>query len=439
MTASAPKSGWRSAIWLGADRAGLVLGSLISQAVIVRYLGPSVFGELSFVLAWVSILIPIAQAGTGSWIVRALLEKPSDEWPILKSAMTLRLVGSLIGILSGVSLWLILESDRGHSMMVLLLFVAQVCTVFQVADFYFQSTMDSSSLVRVRLGVVLLFALLKCVVAINQAGIDLLIGLYAVEAVALGLAGMWSYFQAQGRVLRPGLGSPWVDWFRVRSGWLMASSLAEVIYLKIDIIMLERMRGIEEVGTYSVAARLSEVWYAVPVLIMAAWFPRIWESRSSENDWNAAIQRSLDGLLALALLLAIVMQLAAGFVVTTIFGSEVAGSAAILTVHIWASIFIFMRAVFSRWLIAEDLPRFSLITHVAGAVMNVALNLWWIPTHGALGAAYATLVSYAFASWITLYLHPRTRPMAHMMARSICLPLRWSALRAYWNEWRRSA
>jgi O-antigen/teichoic acid export membrane protein len=131
------------------------------------------------------------------------------------------------------------------------------------------------------------------------------------------------------------------------------------------------------------------------------------------------------------------MQFGAGFVVATIFGSEVAGSAAILTVHIWASIFIFMRAVFSRWLIAEDLPRFSLATHVAGAVMNIALNLWWIPSYGALGAAYATLVSYSFASWITLYLHPRTRPIAHMMARSLCLPVRWSALRAYWHEWRR--
>jgi len=437
VTVPAPKSGWVSAFWLGADRAGLILSSLISQAVIVRYLGPSVFGELSFVLAWVSILIPIAQAGTGSWIVRAMLEKPSDEWPILKSAMAWRLLGSLIGIVVGISLWLIFESDRSHSVSVLLLFASQVFTIFQVADFYFQSTMDSSSLVRVRLGIVLLFASLKCVVAFNQASIDSLIGLYAIEAVALGLAGMWSYFQARGRVLRPGLGSTWVDWFRVRSGWLMASSLAEVIYLKIDIIMLERMRGIEEVGTYSIAARLSEVWYAVPVLIMAAWFPRMWESRSSTSDWNRTIQRSLDGLLAMALVLAIMMQFGAGFVVATIFGSEVAGSAAILTVHIWASIFIFMRAVFSRWLIAEDLPRFSLATHVAGAVMNIALNLWWIPTHGALGAAYATLVSYAFASWITLYLHPRTRPIAHMMARSLCLPVRWTALRAYWHEWRR--
>jgi PST family polysaccharide transporter len=85
----------------------------------------------------------------------------------------------------------------------------------------------------------------------------------------------------------------------------------------------------------------------------------------------------------------------------------------------------------SRWLLAEDLLRFSLVTHLSGAVMNVALNLLLIPGYGAVGAAVATVISYACAGWLALFFSARTRPMGLMMARALLLPLRWRDLAGY--------
>jgi PST family polysaccharide transporter len=90
--------------------------------------------------------------------------------------------------------------------------------------------------------------------------------------------------------------------------------------------------------------------------------------------------------------------------------------------------------VLSRWLLAEDLLRFSLVTHAAGALVNVALNLVLIPRHGAFGAAWATVISYASAGWLALFLSARTRPLGWMMARALLLPLRWRTLAAYWRQ-----
>jgi O-antigen/teichoic acid export membrane protein len=90
-----------------------------------------------------------------------------------------------------------------------------------------------------------------------------------------------------------------------------------------------------------------------------------------------------------------------------------------------------MRAVLSRWLLVEDLVRFSLVTHAAGAVLNVALNLVLIPRYGGLGAAAATVASYATASWGALFFATRTRPIGIMMAKSLLLPLRFADLGRY--------
>ena len=192
--------------------------------------------------------------------------------------------------------------------------------------------------------------------------------------------------------------------------------------------MLERLRGVEAAGTYAVAARLSEVWYLVPVALMGAVFPALWARRADEAAYARSLQASLDLLLALALAVAIVVQVFGAPIVHVLFGPRFAESVPVLQIHVWAGLFVFMRALLSRWLMAEDLLQFSLVTHLAGAVANVALNLVLIPRFGASGAAVATVISYACAGWLALFLSPRTRPMGRMMGRALLLPFRWADL-----------
>jgi PST family polysaccharide transporter len=96
----------------------------------------------------------------------------------------------------------------------------------------------------------------------------------------------------------------------------------------------------------------------------------------------------------------------------------------VLLVHIWAAILVFMRALLSKWLIAENLLRMSLLSHSLGALANVFLNYYLIPPHGPVGAAYATVLSYFFAGYLVLFCNRRLLPMALVVNRSFLLPFR---------------
>ena len=89
-----------------------------------------------------------------------------------------------------------------------------------------------------------------------------------------------------------------------------------------------------------------------------------------------------------------------------------------------------------RWVVAEALTRYSLMTHFTGALVNVAANWLLIPRYGATGAAGATVLSYAAASWLALFLARATRPMAFMMTRALLLPFRWSCIAQYLGQLR---
>jgi O-antigen/teichoic acid export membrane protein len=70
-------------------------------------------------------------------------------------------------------------------------------------------------------------------------------------------------------------------------------------------------------------------------------------------------------------------------------------------------------------ILAKNLQRYLLVPTALGALSNVALNLYLIPRHGALGAAYATLISYSLAWFVALLAFRETRPL-------ILQGLRWA-------------
>jgi len=102
----------------------------------------------------------------------------------------------------------------------------------------------------------------------------------------------------------------------------------------------------------------------------------------------------------------------------------------ILALHLGGTVFLSMRSLTSKWLIIENLTIFSIVSHASGALINVLFNLVLIPIYKGHGAAFATLIAYAFAGWISFALFKRTRPQFFSIAKSLITPLRPQDLRA---------
>lgn len=425
----ATNSGW----WI-AERMMLLALTFVTSIVLVRMLGPAGFGELSYLLAIVGLLVPVTQVGVNGLVARAVLEAPGDERQALGTALALRLGGSLAALVIGAGYWALAESGQsGQSgrWVLLVLLVAQPAMLFQVLEFWFQAHLRAGALVPWRAGVLALSALLKIALAALTRDVQAVALVFAAEYLLMGGAYLVAYRRTSGRWIGPVPTPAWLRWFGARAPWLFGSGLAEIIYLRIDIVMLERLRGVEETGVYAVAARLSEIWYALPVMIAASLFPALWARRGNPAAYARGLQAALDTLAGMAIALAVVVQVVAAPLVTLLFGASYAAAAPVLSLHIWAGVFVFMRAVLSRWLLAEDLMRLSLLTHAGGAVINVGANLLLIPRFGAMGAAWATVIAYAAAGWGMLFLSARTRPFAGMMAKALLLPLRWGSLARY--------
>jgi PST family polysaccharide transporter len=207
----------------------------------------------------------------------------------------------------------------------------------------------------------------------------------------------------------------------LKDSWpLILSGLTIMIYMRIDQIMLGEIIGDGAVGIYSAASRISEVWYFIPTAIVSSVSPTIFAAKqNNEEVYYQRIKQLLGLMVLISIAIALPMSFLSGSIITMLFGNDYAPAAGILSIHIWASLFVFIGVGTSPWFIAEGLTHLSLRRTLVGAIINVVLNLFLIPTYAGVGAAIATVISYAFGSFLVNAMHPKTQKIFNIQIKSI--------------------
>ncbi|MEO6038353.1 MAG: oligosaccharide flippase family protein, partial [Saprospiraceae bacterium] len=106
------------------------------------------------------------------------------------------------------------------------------------------------------------------------------------------------------------------------------------------------------------------------------------------------------------------LDLVKGFI-----GEKFRGGLFVVPILLVANLLLGIYYNFSVWYRLKDRTLLGAWISVGGAAITVALNLWWVPIIGYAGAAWATLVCYAFMSWMTWYTGSKHHPVPYELGR----------------------
>jgi O-antigen/teichoic acid export membrane protein len=212
--------------------------------------------------------------------------------------------------------------------------------------------------------------------------------------------------------------------YLINNSWpLIFSALLATVYMKIDQLMISMYLSPDQLGIYSTVVNLSECWYFIPVSIVSSVFPVVMHARLTDSvRYQRRLQNMYDLMVIISLSIAIVTTFTSKFIYHIAFRHhpEYWSGAPILSVHIWAGIFVFLGSASGQYLLIDGHNKLVMMRTGAGALVNVVLNICWIPTMGILGAAYATLVGYSVATFFILFF-PKTRSQGVLMLKSLFL------------------
>lgn len=192
---------------------------------------------------------------------------------------------------------------------------------------------------------------------------------------------------------------------------LMLAELAYWLFSSIDRWMLASLLGVDAVGVYSVAFRFSMIAGFVATAFGMAWSPYSMKLRRDAPEVHRQIYAEvLLALIAIMSLAAGVLGLFAGEILGVLMTPSYAGSAIPLVILCFCVVLQATQQITGIGIsLAKRTGIFAWMIGVA-AGLNALLNWWWIPLFGVAGAAWGTLVAYAFLSvsylWFTQRLYP---------------------------------
>lgn len=411
--------------WLASERLFRMGVGFLTLAWTARFLGVEQFGSLNFAIAFVGLFSPLLQLASDQIIFRDLVNNPKSKESILGSSLFIKFcAGVLTLILSISSVFLLKGGDILAFQLVVILSFSSLISGFNIIDLWFQSQVDSKNAVIAKNCAFFAATVIRILLLELRAPIEYFAWLLVLESL-LNAIGLLVVFKVTGNHI-----INWrVDYLFSRklmkiSFPLIFSTLAIVIYMKIDQVMLGQLAGAESVGVYAAAVRLSEIWPFASTMLVRSLAPSIIAAKKvSESSYYSKIQKlcNLQALMVYAIALPMTV-LSTPFVVL-VFGAEYKAAGVVLAIHIWSSMFLFLGYVKEIWITTEELTWFSFLFTLAGATMNILINFILIPRYHEVGAAIATIISYAFADYIMCFLYPPARKFGFIMTKAMTFNL----------------
>ncbi|WP_338240581.1 flippase [Aurantiacibacter hainanensis] len=415
----------RGSLWLIGSKAVALVAAFAAMVVVSRSFGPEVFGQLAFAIALVGLVAPLSEFGLNAVVVKAIARNPENFGAILGTALTMRVAATALALAIGwAAIRIMRPDDIQTQMFVTILLAAELLRAGALFSLRLEADRQFDTIALATGAVSIVFAALKIVLVTLGLGMNELIWAYAGE---IAVTGPLFVLLERLRCAKTRL-SVDPSCFRrlAKPAFVLAfSGVLAVANLKIDQVMVGQILGDGAAGQYAVAARLSEMWFFVPVMIAAAAMPELVSMQQrSKSKMTARMARLLDVNVGLGLVVALITTLLAPWAIDLLFGAQYAAAAPVLVLHVWGGIFVAMRTMASKWIVLHEIYGMSVVSHGAGAAINIGLNLALIPAMGLQGAALATVISYAASGYLAFHFHPGTRPLANAMTRSLLSPVR---------------
>jgi polysaccharide transporter, PST family len=415
-----PSAARRNLAWMLSGRVFQVIMAFGVGIMVTRYLGPDELGVLGFASAYAGLFTPAALIGS-QVIVRDLAVRIDSAAHILGSAAALAFAFGSAAYLLAIGSALVLLDGSNHSLLLIAIIGSPlILAPLKAIEYWFEATLRAKFLTISSSTSLVLGAIARITVVAMGGGITAFAIVVAAEQVGTTLLACWFYWRHPGRASRWRVEASRVRSFAKESFPLLVAGLAIAVYMRIDQVMLGALSSKRQTGLYTAVVRLSEAPNFVAVSLAASFAPGLARLRAEDlARYQEQVSRMLSVLAALALAFAIPVALLSTPLIALVLGDKFDGAGPVLAIHVLSSLFVFVGVGQSVWTVNESLQRLAMVRTVAGAVINIALNAVLIPHHGAVGAAIATLVAYAFSAWLGNWFWASTRPMFWIQLRSV--------------------
>jgi O-antigen/teichoic acid export membrane protein len=403
-----------------------MLTSLIIVALIARHLGPADYGLINYCSSLIAMFTTLSGLGMDNLIVSEIIRNPEKEGGYLGSALVMRLAASFISY--PVILALIAVMNPGNHTLFIVAALQALGMIFQTYEvlvYWFRIKLKMKYISIALVAAITVNTIFRIVLLINKATVEWFALSISVQALVGGII-IAAFFAKKSDVrLKAGFRDA-RDLLKISYNCII-SSMAIIIYMEVDKILLEKMTGSANVGIYSAAVVLATCWQFIPVTLIDSSRPVILEKRKTSHEaYLDQFKLLMAGVNLMAFVFALLMSCLGWFFIYFLYGRDYLGAFIPLIILSWSSFIGISGYTRTVWITGEGFYKYEKSYAVTAMILNILLDIVLIWQFGVIGAAVATLITYVYEVLIVPLFFRETRDFTKMYFQSFKMIPRFS-------------
>lgn len=411
----------KNAIWLIAGKVVQMVLSLIVGVLSARYLGPNNYGLLNYGTAWITFFCAFSNLGINSIIVKDFFDNPNEQGKTLGSAILSRFISSTLSAVIVIGCIFLINGNEPLTIAVVSLqSVGLVFNILEIINYWFQSQYKSKITSIATVIAYIASSAYKIILLSLDKDVRWFAFATSVDHIAMAIV-LWIAYKKHN-------GPPLSFSFKKAKTLLKSSyhyilsTTMVAIYSQTDKVMLKEMLSETEVGYYSVAVGVCSMWVFVLTAIIDSMYPTILKLHSVDSDGFKKKNKQLYAIVFyVSCAVSVLFLLFGDLGIRLVYGEAYSPASSTLKIVTWYTAFSYLGVARNAWIVSEGKQKYLKYMYCGAAIINVLLNLIFIPLMGASGAALASLITQIFTSIILPMCFKEMRPNAKLMIEAILL------------------
>jgi O-antigen/teichoic acid export membrane protein len=364
--------------------------------VLARYLGVEGMGQYSFVIAFVSVFVPLIDLGLDHILIREISRHKDIASEYVGAAIILKLLIFLVALPLGMLVtWLVGGPAQENWAILLCFFATLLCreipTVVAYAVFLAYERMEF------RASVTLFYQIIKFAfvlpVILLKGGLVEIFGALLIAEAGQGFLAMRHVLR---RFVQPKWVFNWALWkYYVKESLPIGIAFAfNSYYFQVDILIIKYFRGAEETGLFGVPFRIITTLFTLLIPMIWVLLPHLTRAaKESIAKLDEDGRGYLKAIFVCTAGIAVYLGIEARELTVTLFGAEFERSAVILATVSPVIVLHAFLYFYDLTLTAVGRQKMVIVGSSVIFAVKLAADLIFIPKYGAMGGAIGTLAA----------------------------------------------
>lgn len=386
----------RTFLFAGLDNLNKVVSILVVNSIISRILNVNEFGIYNYYIFLLTFILSVTKFGLENILLLEFSKKnQSSKYLFFYNSIVLRLLVSSIFCLV---MLLFYKQFNIPSKYLYFLIVPLLISSLDFSELFFLARQKNQFITLAKLGLALLSLAFRIYILIYpvENSLDILMYIYVLDIFLLFL--LYAYLIKRTKLYLK------IVFFRKellgklfhRGGLLLGAGMSIFLIMRINVFFIERYCSMHDLGIYSPAIKICELFNAFAVLLINVLTPII-VSRYDDKE----IEKMLYSYLFwISILLIVPVVTFSGPILTLLFGKAYVSGSSILSITVWSLPFVAVGMLYGRMLISRSMDKLNFYRMILSAAFSVLISFLLTKNWGIVGAAYSYLLSQLFSNML---------------------------------------